>query len=168
MTRSIACAFLRRLIEAVPYRIHTILTDNGIQFTNQTRHKYAFKHLFDRICSDHGIDHRLTKPNHPWTHGQVDRMNRTLKEASIYRSTTMTATSSCASMWPPSCWRTTLPSGSIPSGDSHPTSTSVSCQLLPDESEELAPGTTALKLTSVSEAFGILRNALPRMFTAAM
>ena len=41
-------------------------------------------------------------------------------------------------------------------------------QLLPDETEELAPGTTALKSTSVSEAFGILRNALPRMFTAAM
>src|SRR5690606_11673171 len=57
MTRTVACDFLRRLIAAVPYRIHTILTDNGIQFTNQTRHKYAFKHLFDRICSAHGIDH---------------------------------------------------------------------------------------------------------------
>jgi hypothetical protein len=25
--------FLLRLIEAVPYKIHTVLTDNGIQFT---------------------------------------------------------------------------------------------------------------------------------------
>ena len=84
-TRTIACDFLRRLIAAVPYRIHTILTDNGVQFTHQKRHRYAFVHLFDRICSEHDIDHRLTKPNHPWTNGQVERMNRTLKEATVHR-----------------------------------------------------------------------------------
>jgi transposase InsO family protein len=33
----------------------------------------------------HGIDHRLTKPNHPWTNGQVERMNRTLKETTVQR-----------------------------------------------------------------------------------
>ena len=33
----------------------------------------------------HGIDHRLTKPNHPWTNGQVERMNRTIKEATVQR-----------------------------------------------------------------------------------
>ena len=32
-TRRIAADFLRRLIERVPYRIHTVLTDNGFQFT---------------------------------------------------------------------------------------------------------------------------------------
>lgn len=25
------------------------------------------------------IDHRTTKPKHPWTNGQVERMNRTIK-----------------------------------------------------------------------------------------
>lgn len=42
-------------------------------------------HPFDRACWSHGIEHRLTKPNHPWTNGQVERMNRTLKEATIRR-----------------------------------------------------------------------------------
>ena len=42
-------------------------------------------HMFDRVCGEDGIEHRLTKPNHPWTNGQVERMNRTLKEATVKR-----------------------------------------------------------------------------------
>ena len=42
-------------------------------------------HMFDRVCGEHGIEHRLTKPNHPWTNGQVERMNRTIKEATVKR-----------------------------------------------------------------------------------
>ena len=82
-TRKNAVEFLRRLIEAVPYTIHTVLTDNGIQFTNQKRQRNAFHHAFDRVCDHHGIEHRLTKLHHPWTNGQVERMNRTLKEATV-------------------------------------------------------------------------------------
>jgi hypothetical protein len=73
-----ACQFLCRLTAAVPYRIHTVLTDNGIQFTNRLKDHRAFKHLFDRICVGHGIEQRLTKANHPLTNGQVERMNRTI------------------------------------------------------------------------------------------
>lgn len=80
-----AAQFLRNLLIAVPYKIHTILTDNGIQFTNRKKDKYAFMHIFDRICLENSIEHRLTKPSHPWTNGQVERMNRTLKEATIKR-----------------------------------------------------------------------------------
>jgi hypothetical protein len=32
-SRRVAADFLRRLVERVPYRIHTVLTDNGFQFT---------------------------------------------------------------------------------------------------------------------------------------
>jgi transposase InsO family protein len=85
MIKTIAADFLRHLLDAVPYKIHTVLTDNGIQFTNQARHQYAFQHIFDRVCDEHGIEHRLTKPNHPWTNGQVERMNRTLKDATVRR-----------------------------------------------------------------------------------
>jgi transposase InsO family protein len=84
-TRDTACQFLPRVIAVVPYRIHIVLTDNGIQFTNRLKDRRAFKHLFDRICEGHGIEHRLTKVNHPWTNGQVERMNRTLKEATVKR-----------------------------------------------------------------------------------
>jgi hypothetical protein len=53
-------------------KIHTILTENGIQFTNRRRDILAFMTPFDRICRKHGIEHRLTKVKHPWTDGRVD------------------------------------------------------------------------------------------------
>ena len=83
-------AALAALIKAVPYKIHTVLTDNGIQFGDSIQHRsgptarYRL-HMFDRICREHGIEHRFTKPNHPWTNGQVERMNRSLKEATVRR-----------------------------------------------------------------------------------
>jgi transposase-like protein len=71
-TRAIASQFLRNLVEAVPYQIHTVLTDNGVQFCQPPRYRYGptatyMGHLFDRVSSENGIEHRLTKPNHPWT-----------------------------------------------------------------------------------------------------
>jgi transposase InsO family protein len=83
--KMIAAQFLRDLIAAAPYIIHTVLTDNGIQFTNRACDTYAFHHIFDRICDENGIEHRLTKIKHPWTNGQVERMNRTIKEATVKR-----------------------------------------------------------------------------------
>ncbi len=41
--------------------------------------------MFDRVCHEHGIEHRLTKPNQPWTNGRVERMNRTIKDARVKR-----------------------------------------------------------------------------------
>ena len=78
------------------YRIHTILTDNpilseverGIQFAEQARSRntaWSRQMRFDMICEANDIEHRLPKPNHPWTNGQVKRMNRTIKEAAVKR-----------------------------------------------------------------------------------
>ena len=88
--RVTASAFLVALIEAVPYRIHTVLTDNGIQFRYPPRHAKGptaryMTHMFDMRCRDNGIEHRFTKINHPWTNGQVERMNRTIKDATVKR-----------------------------------------------------------------------------------
>jgi transposase-like protein len=85
-----AATFLESLVAAVPYHIHTVLTDNGIQFADLPKNRRGptarFRgHPFDRVCLLQGIDHRLTKPNHPWTNGQVERMNRTIKEATVQR-----------------------------------------------------------------------------------
>lgn len=80
-----AAAFLRRVIATLPYKVHTVLTDNGVQFTNRTTDRYAGVHIFDRVCEENGVEHRLTKVNHPWTNGQVERMNRTIKEATVRR-----------------------------------------------------------------------------------
>jgi transposase InsO family protein len=88
--RVTASAFLVALIAAVPDKIHTVLTDNGIQFRLPPRYvdgptaRYC-THMFDMRCRENGIEHRFTKINHPWTNGQVERMNRTIKDATVKR-----------------------------------------------------------------------------------
>ncbi|SOR32072.1 transposase of ISMdi4, IS481 family [Methylorubrum extorquens] len=102
-TQRIAAAFLHDLVAAVPYTIHTVLTDNGIQFTDnhpvdeEAEAKAAAYwaerdepriyrwHSFEWACEQTKIEHRLTKPRCPWTNGQVERMNRTIKDATVKR-----------------------------------------------------------------------------------
>ena len=104
-TRRVAADFLYALVNAVPYRVHTVLTDNGVQFTNNLPDRTDPKTeaaidaiwaargeprmyrvpAFDGACAQLGVEHRLTKPYHPWTNGQVERMNRTLKDATVRR-----------------------------------------------------------------------------------
>ena len=40
-------------------------------------------HIFGRVCNENDITHKLTKPYHPWTNGQAERVNHTIKEATI-------------------------------------------------------------------------------------
>ena len=80
-----AAEFLKKLEQLISYKIHIVLTDNGIEFCNRKKDTYAFEPIFDRVCRHSGIEHRLTRINHPRTNGQVDRMNRTIKEATVNR-----------------------------------------------------------------------------------
>lgn len=63
--KMVAAQVLRSLIAALPDKIHTVLTDHGIQLTNRTRDIYALHPIFDRVCHEYGIDHRLPKTTLP-------------------------------------------------------------------------------------------------------
>ena len=98
-TRWIAGDFLRALAAAVRYKISIVLTDNCTYFTEPTGDGWTpediramraegkpFRcHSFELACADLAIEHWLTKSRHPWTNGQVERMNRTIKEATVRR-----------------------------------------------------------------------------------
>ncbi len=110
-TTAVSREFLLRLIAAIPYKIHTVLTDNGIQFkTPGARGPAApliketiangdiFRaHAFEYTCATNDIEHPTTKTKHPWTNGQVGRMNRTIKDTTVKRFI-MGATTDSASM----------------------------------------------------------------------
>jgi transposase InsO family protein len=84
-TKLAAQAFLKVLLREVPYRIHTVLTDNGVQFSDQARTGGRLPvHPFTRLRQASGVEHRLTKPYHPWTNGQAERMVRTVKDATVH------------------------------------------------------------------------------------
>lgn len=42
-------------------------------------------YAFEYACAMNDIEHRTTKAKHPWTDGQVERMNRTIKDATVKR-----------------------------------------------------------------------------------
>ena len=83
--RMVAADFLRRVLERLPYKAPTVLTDNGVQFTLQPHQCFPGGHSFDRVGHEFDVEHRLTKSAHPWTNGQVERVNHTLKEATVQR-----------------------------------------------------------------------------------
>jgi transposase InsO family protein len=73
--RAVCSAFARALQRfGVP---EEVLTDNGKQFTDRFGH--GGEVLFDRICRENGIAHRLTQPASPTTTGKVERFHQTLR-----------------------------------------------------------------------------------------
>lgn len=77
VSKAEGAAFPRHVVEVFPYAIHTVLTDNGMAFAdlpgNCSRYPEIVAsfggHIFDRVCKEHPIEHRLTKPCHLWTNG---------------------------------------------------------------------------------------------------
>jgi transposase InsO family protein len=73
--RAVCLAFAAALREfGVPGEV---LTDNGKQFTD--RFGKGGEVLFDRICRDNGIVHRLTQPRSPTTTGKVERFHQSFR-----------------------------------------------------------------------------------------
>jgi transposase InsO family protein len=83
-----AAGFLARFVERFPLEVHTIVTDNGSEFTDRfavdkkgkPHDKPSSEHPFDRLCAARAITHRLTRPFRPQTNGMVERFNRRLGE----------------------------------------------------------------------------------------
>ena len=79
-----ARAFLNKLIQAAPFKIQKILTDNDKAFTDRFsaagERKPTGTHPFDVLCQAHGIEHRLIKPRRPQTNGMVERFNGRIAE----------------------------------------------------------------------------------------
>lgn len=84
-----AAGFLKRFLGHFPHQVHTILTDNGSEFTDRFAVDMKGKpdgrpsghHPFDLVCTAQAIDHRLTRPYRPQTNGLVERFNRRLADA---------------------------------------------------------------------------------------
>ena len=55
-----------------------LLTDNGKVFTGRFA-PHPGEVLFDRICRENGITHRLTAPRSPTTTGKIERFHKTLR-----------------------------------------------------------------------------------------
>ena len=81
-TRPVCAVFARALAEyGVP---DEVLTDNGKVFTGRF-HTRPTEVLFDRICRENGITHRLTAPRSPTTTGKIERFHGTLRRELLHQ-----------------------------------------------------------------------------------
>ncbi|MFJ8114087.1 IS481 family transposase [Streptomyces sp. NPDC096132] len=75
--RAVCLAFGEALLRfGVP---EEVLTDNGKQFTARFGPGRPGETMFDRICRENGITHRLTRPRSPTTTGKIERFHQTLR-----------------------------------------------------------------------------------------
>ena len=77
--------FLERFLEHFHRPVHTILTDNGMEWTDRCAGKVKARatgnHAVDQVCARHGVKHKLTRPRRPQTNGMVERFNRRIQDA---------------------------------------------------------------------------------------
>jgi transposase InsO family protein len=77
ITREVCGAFAAALKRyGVP---DEVLTDNGKVFTGRFGPNPS-EVLFDRICRENGIAHRLTKPRSPTTTGKIERFHQSVRK----------------------------------------------------------------------------------------
>ncbi len=85
-TAANAVSFLKECKEFFPFYLTHILTDNGLEFTDKWARGKGFvsgNHKFDVECKDDEIEHRLTAPYTPQTNAMLERVNGTIKNATI-------------------------------------------------------------------------------------
>lgn len=67
--------FLKMLLKAFPFKIQTIQTDNGTEFTYKYISETETSPL-DKALNKLGIKHKLIPPRTPWHNGKVERSHR--------------------------------------------------------------------------------------------
>ena len=86
-TPKAAEAFIQKVKAEFPVPITHVLTDNGTEFTWKKLAVPVKKpHPFEEAVKAIGAEHRTTKVKHPWTNGRVERLNRTMKDATIEKT----------------------------------------------------------------------------------
>ena len=84
-TARTAVEFLRRVLEALPYRIEAVLTDNAWVFTMQKAFHQRRETPFAALCREAEITHRVLRPYRPQSNGKVERFFRTVNDECLNR-----------------------------------------------------------------------------------
>jgi transposase InsO family protein len=88
--KQVATDFLGRCLEFFPFRINTVLTDNGGEFNNRFYKKRQgikanLVHPFEELCRQKRIEYRNTRPLTPKTNGLVERVIGLIQEGTTKR-----------------------------------------------------------------------------------
>ena len=81
--------FVKRAIKYFPFKIETIQTDNGFEFTNKLSWNTSVRNrktLFESTLEDLGIKHKLIKQYTPKENGRVERSHRKDQERFYYKN----------------------------------------------------------------------------------
>jgi transposase InsO family protein len=76
---------LRRLIATLPFRVQTLQTDHGTEFTYAALAQARREHPLTAWCQRQGIVHRLIPIAYPQANGKVERVHRICREE-FYRT----------------------------------------------------------------------------------
>ena len=79
--------FAKLVVKYFPFKIKTIQTDNGAEFTNRLSWHGFMKNkktLFEKTLEELGIEHKLIKPYTPKENGRVERSHRKDQERFYY------------------------------------------------------------------------------------
>ena len=80
--------FVKRLVKYYPFKIKTIQTDNGFEFTNRLSWQVFLKNkktMFESTLEKLGIDYKVIKPHTPKQNGRVERSHRKDQERFYYK-----------------------------------------------------------------------------------
>ena len=80
--------FIKRAVRYFKFKIETVQTDNGMEFTNRLNWNAFIKNkktLFENTLEELGIKHKLIKPHTPKENGRVERSHRKDQERFYYK-----------------------------------------------------------------------------------